>query len=132
LSTGKLPDYGLKQKILYIDKTSAANLKNYGDVYLQEGNISDAIDFYQKADYNEGLQKLKQIAIDNGDVMNYQKAIKALHEEPKPADWETIGKKAIDLKKYFFARHALEKANNADLLDSLKKIMEAEENLKNQ
>jgi hypothetical protein len=132
LSTRKLPDYGLKQKILYIDKTSTANLKNYGDMYLQEGNISDATDFYQKAEYIEGLQKLKKIAEDSGDVMNYQKALKALHEEPKPADWETIGKKAIDLKKYFFARHALEKANNADLLDSLKKIIEAEENLKNQ
>lgn len=132
MSIRKLPDYGLKQKILYVDKTSAANLKNYGDMFLEEGNISDAIDFYQKADYNEGLQKVKQIAIDSGEVMIYQRAAKALHMEPKPEDWETIGKKAIDFKKYFFARHALEKVNNAELLNSLKKIMEAEENLKNQ
>jgi hypothetical protein len=54
-----------------------------------------------------------------------------LNLELTPADWENIGQKAIDLKKYFFARHALEKANNEDLLNSLKKIMEAEEQEKN-
>jgi hypothetical protein len=132
LGARKLPDYRLKQKILYIDNTSAATLQNYGDMFLEDGNLSDALDFYQKAEYNEGLQKIKQIAIDNGDVMIFQRAAKALCTEPKPEDWEIIGKKAIALKKYFFARHALEKANNADLLDSLKKIMEAEENRKNQ
>ncbi len=132
MSVRRLPDYRLKQKTLYIDKTSAATLQNYGDMFLEEGNISDALDFYQKAGYNEGLQKIKQISIDDGDVMIFQRAAKALHIEPKPEDWETIGRKAIDLKKYFFARHALEKADKADLLDSLKKIMEAEENRKNQ
>jgi hypothetical protein len=132
LSVRKLPDYRLKQKTLYIDSTSAATLQNYGDMFLEDGNISDALDFYQKAQYSEGLQKIKMMAVDIGDVMIYQRAAKALHIEPKPEDWETIGKKAIDLKKYFFARHALDKANNEDLLDSLKKIMEAEENRKNQ
>ena len=132
MSVRKLPDYRLKQKTLYIDSTSAATLHNYGDMFLEEGNISDALDFYQKAQYSEGMQKIKKIAIDSGDVMIFQRATKALHIEPKPEDWETIGKKAIDLKKYFFARHALEKANNADLLDSLKKILEAEENRKKQ
>ncbi len=132
MSVRKLPDYRLKQKTLYIDSTSAATLQNYGDMFLEDGNISDALDFYQKAQYSEGLQKIKMMAVDIGDVMIYQRAAKALHIEPKPEDWETIGKKAIDLKKYFFARHALDKANNEDLLDSLKKIMEAEENRKNQ
>jgi hypothetical protein len=127
LSIRKLPDYRLKQKILYIDHTDPHILQNYGDMFFAEDNFSDALDFYQKANFIAGLQKIKNSALDRGDVMLFQAAAKALKIELKPADWESIGQIATSLKKYFFARHALEKTNNEGLLDSLKKIMEAEE-----
>jgi tetratricopeptide (TPR) repeat protein len=126
LINNKLYDYRLKQKILYIDKVNPNVLQNYGDLFLEEGLLSDALDFYQKANYNSGMQKIKDIAFDRGDVMLFQQAAKALHLELKPADWEGIGQKAIDLKKYFFAQHALEKADNEELLNSLKKLIQKE------
>jgi tetratricopeptide (TPR) repeat protein len=131
LSIRKLPDYRLKQKILYIDQPDPEILQNYGDLFFAEGNFSDALDFYQKAQFTDGLQKIKNDALNSGDVMLFLRAAKMLNLELTSADWENIGQKAIDLKKYFFARHALEKANNEDLLNSLKKIMEAEEQEKN-
>jgi hypothetical protein len=124
LSIKKPPDYRLKQKILYIDKVNPNVLKNYGDMFLEEDFLSDALDFYQKANDNSGMQKIKDIAFDRGDVMLFQQAAKALHLELKPADWESIGKKAINLKKYLFAQHALERANNEEMLNSLKKIIQ--------
>jgi hypothetical protein len=131
LSSIKLPDYRLKQKILYIDNTNADVLINYGNLFLEAGVISDALDFYQKAKHNEGLQRIKDIALESGDVFIFQRAAKALNLELKPSDWENIGQKAIELKKYFFAQHALGKANNEDLLNSLKNTMKAEELHKN-
>ena len=122
----KLYDYRLKQKILYIDKVNPNVLQNYGDLFLEEGLLSDALDFYQKANYNSGMQKIKDIAFDKGDVMLFQQVAKALHLELEPADWEGIGQKAINLKKYFFAQHALKKADNEEMLNSLKKIMQKE------
>ena len=122
----KLYDYRLKQKILYIDKINPDVLQNYGNLFLEEGLLSDALDFYQKANYNSGMQKIKDISFDRGDVMLFQQAARALHLELKPVDWEGIGQKAVDLKKYFFAQHALEKANNEEMLNSLKKIMKNE------
>jgi hypothetical protein len=118
-----MPDYRLKQKILYIEKVNPNVLQNYGDMFLEEGFLPDALDFYQKANYNSGMQIIKDIAFDRGDVMLFQQAAKAIHLELKTADWESIGQKAIDLKKYFFAKHALEKANNEEMLNSLKKII---------
>jgi hypothetical protein len=53
----KLYDYRLKQKILYIDKVNPNVLQNYGDLFLEEGRLSDALDFYQKANYNNGYAK---------------------------------------------------------------------------
>jgi hypothetical protein len=126
LATRKLPDYRLKQKLLYIDKTSPEVLEAYGDAFMAEGNISDALDFYQKANFTEGIQKIKDKAMADGDVMIFQAAAKALKIELQPAEWEAIGEKAVALKKYFFARHAFSKANNEEKLESLKKIMETE------
>ena len=126
MSIKKMPDYRLKEKILYIDKVNPHLLQNYGDMFLEEGFFSDALDFYQKANYNSGMQKIKDIAINSGDVMLFQQAAKALHLELKPSDWESIGQKAIELKKFSFARHALEKTNNEEMLNSLKKIMQKE------
>ncbi len=123
----KLPDYRLKQKILYVDHTSPETFKKYGDLFFAEGNFSDALDFYSKANFTDGLQKIKNAAMDSGDVMLFGLAAKALNTEIKTTDWENIGQIALGVKKYLFARHALEKANNEELLTSLAKIMEAEE-----
>ena len=127
LSIRKLPDYRLKQKILYIDKTPAASLISYGDLYLEAGALSDALDFYAKAGHHSGVQKIKDLALASGDTFLFQGAAKAQHIELRDADWENIAKVAIDLKKYLFARHALEKTNNAELLNALTTKMKAEE-----
>ena len=127
MSIKKLPDYRLKQKMLYIENTSADDLINYGNLFLEGGALSEALDFFQKANHNKGIEKIKNLAIDSGDFMLFQHAAKAMNLELLPYDWETIGEKAIELKKYFFARHALEKANNEDMLQSLRNIMKAEE-----
>jgi len=130
LSLKKLPDYNLKQKILYVDHNGAETLQNYGDLFYAEGNFSDALDFYQKAKFTEGLQKIKNAALETGDTMLFQRVAKALSWEPAPADWENLARAALNLKKYLFARHALEKTHNEELLNSLKQIMQAEEHEK--
>lgn len=127
----KLPDYRLRQKLLYVDQVNPKDFQNYGNLFFEEGRLSDALDFYQKANHNDGLQKIKESAFNSGDVMLWMQAAKILNLELKSADWEGIGQKAIELKKYSFARHALEKANNEEMLNSLKKIMQKEVDLKN-
>lgn len=126
MSTFRIPDYRSKQKLLYVDKTSPDTLQNYGDSFFEDGRLSDAFEFYIRANYVSGLQKIKDAALQSGDTMLFGQAAKALHQELKPADWEAVGKKAIELKKYSFARHALEKAGNEEMLNSLKNITQKE------
>ncbi|PKN08146.1 MAG: hypothetical protein CVU72_03000 [Deltaproteobacteria bacterium HGW-Deltaproteobacteria-7] len=127
MSIRKLPDYRLKQKILYIDKTSADSLVSYGDLYLEGGALSDALDFYAKAGHTAGVQKIKDLALKSGDTFLFQSAAKAQGIELRDADWEDIAQKATELKKYLFAKHALEKTNNAELLNALMIKIKAEE-----
>ena len=126
MSNRKLPDYRLKQKILYLDKTRPDDLIQYGNLFYEAGAYSDALDFFQKSNHTEGIQEIKNIALKSGDVMLFQRSAKAMNMELSPLDWENIGKKAMELKKYLFARHALEKANNEEILNSLVNIMKAE------
>ena len=127
MSIRKLPDYRLKQKVLYIDKTSAASLISYGDLYLEAGALSDALDFYAKAGHRSGVQNIKDLALASGDTFLFQGAAKAQHIELRDADWEDIARAAVELKKYLFAKHALAKTNNANLLNALTTKMKAEE-----
>lgn len=127
MSAGKLPDYRLKQKILYIDKTSPASLISTGDMYLEAGALSDALDFYAKAEHLAGMQKIKDISLAGGDVFLFQGAARALSIELRDADWENIAQKAMELGKYAFAKQALEKTNNTGLMNALMNKMKAEE-----
>lgn len=127
MSNRKLPDYRLKQKILYLDKTRPYDLIQYGNLFYEAGAYSDALDFFQKSNHTEGIQEIKNIALKSGDVMLFQRSAKAMNLELSPLDWENVGKRAMEVKKYFFARHALEKANNEEILNSLASIMKAEE-----
>jgi hypothetical protein len=127
LSAGKLPDYRLKQKILYIDKTSPASLISTGDMYLEAGALSDALDFYAKAEHLAGMQKIKDIALAGGDVFLFQGAARALGIELRDADWENIAQTAMELGKYAFAKQALEKTSNTGLMNALMNKMKAED-----
>ena len=125
-----LPDYRSKQKLLYVDKVNQNTLQKHGDSFLEGDFLFDALDFYQKAGFNSGLQKIKDIALERGDVMLFQQAAKALNLELKPSDWEAIGQKAKGLKKYYFARHAFQKADNEEMFNSLNKIIQQEVEVK--
>jgi hypothetical protein len=127
LSKGKLPDYRLKQKILYIDKTPVATLIHYGDLFLEEGALSDALEFYTRGGHQAGLTKIKEIASENGDTFLFNGAARALGIDPRPADWEKIARRAMELKKFSFAKKALEKTNNTELLNALATEIKSEE-----
>jgi len=118
----KLPDYKEKQKILYKDNTSPTALTAYGDKYLEAERISDAIDFYQKANHIEGLEKIKERTIKEGDVFEFKHILNALNIDASSEEWNTIGKRAFELKKYTFAIHAFERGGNNSMVDKIKEL----------
>lgn len=56
---------------------------------------------------------------------------KAEEKFKEPAEWEAIGQKAFDLKKYYYAQYAMHKANNGKMLHSPSKIIHKEVDVKN-
>jgi len=125
----KLPDYREKQKILYIDRQSDKDLLAYGDIYLESGRISDATDFYQKANHLPGLEKIREMAEANGDTMAFLYVLKALKRNPTEDDWNRVGQRALELKKYTFALHSFQKSNNTLKIEEVKNMMALEDHL---
>lgn len=126
----KLPDYREKQRILYIDKRFDKDLIALGDHYLEAGRISDAADFYQKANYLAGLEKIKEMAEAAGDIMTYQHVLKATKQNAADDDWNRIGQRALELKKYTFALHAFKKSNNSAKMEQIRNMMISEDQIK--
>ena len=126
-----LPSYQEKQRILYIDHKSVRDLIAYGDVFLEAGKMFDAIEFYQRVNYSEGLEKIKGMAEHSGDVMLFQQVLKLLKQHVSDDTWNAIGARAFDLKKYCFALHAFEKSNNSTMAEKIKKIMMTKEREQN-
>lgn len=121
----KLPDYKDKQHILYITPKPAKDLIAIGDRYLEANRVADALDFYQKAQHTLGLEKVKDIAQTEGDVMTYQQVMKALNRTIATGDWKDIGRRALDKKKYAFALTAFEKSGDAAMLDQIREILKS-------
>jgi hypothetical protein len=123
----RLPDYRLKQKILYIDKTSPESLIGYGDLYWEAGALSDALDFYARASHAAGIEKIRKQALESGDVFLFQGAVRAQGQQLRDADWESIAQTAIQFKKFSFAGHALKKIGDTERAKALASMIKAEE-----
>ena len=128
--SNKLPNYQEKQHILYIKHLSEKDLIAYGDAFLEEGKIYDAIDFYQKANYVQGLEKIKGMAERSGDVMLLQQVLKPLRKTIPEETWNEIGQRALELEKYLFALYACAKGNNDAMAGRIKEIIKSEDESK--
>ncbi len=59
MSNKKLPDYRFKQKILYIDKTSSADLIHYGNLFFEAGRIPMHSIFFKNQTIMKVFKRLK-------------------------------------------------------------------------
>jgi len=123
LKSNTLPDYQKKQQILYIKATPKETLIAYGDGYLAEGRIPDAVEFYTRAKYIPGLNRLKTMAAESGDAMMFQQVLKALNETANDNEWKTLGEAALSGGKYVFAMYAFEKGRHSYLIEQVKQAM---------
>jgi len=120
MKDARLPNYKEKQKLIYLSPTPTESLIKYGDMFFDGGRYDDAIDFYEKANYKTGLQKIANLAIEEGDLFLYKRVYRLLGEEQISSEIANrIGIKALDSGKYSFAKKAFEIAGNQEMLKKL-------------
>jgi len=123
------PHYKKKQQMLHAKDVRPDDLRRQAEEFLQAGWLSDAIDFFDKAGDQNGLEKIRDIAISEGDAFLFRRTIKALDAAASESQWKELADRAIDLGKLQFAREAYRMAGDRKSLDKVDKLIspEAEE-----
>ena len=98
-----------KRDLLNQAAVSVKELLEWGARYEEEGLPSDALEFYERANSAEPLEKLLLVAREEGDAFLYGRILKALGRESVPEEWIALGRKAEELGKEAYARQAFDK-----------------------
>ncbi len=95
-----------KRELLNQSAVSVNKLLEWGPRFEEEGLLNDAVDFYERANATEHLERLLEIAKEEGDAFLYGRILKALDREAPPGEWIALGERARELGKDTYAREA--------------------------
>ena len=115
LKTEKLLPQGmpgcLKKRRLLNEKELSPDLcREYGEKFLASEWWEDALVFFQKGNYQEGLEKIKAHCLESGDAYLLGRIVK----DGDPDLWRRVAEKALELGKLSFARRAYEMAGDKE------------------
>ena len=110
----KLPDPLHKRDLLYSRKGKAVNHVHYGDLFLEEGMLNDALDFYAAAGNPEKIRIVLDRALQAGDAFLLRRVEKVLPGEVTAETWERLGDAAAAGEKYHSALQAYERAKSEE------------------
>ncbi len=122
-----LPDYKQKQKLLYKDGADPAALIQQGEQFFAAGWYKDAVDFFGKAGFSEGLERVRTKALDEGDAFLLLLSLRALEIDAEADEWRQLADRALGLGKLQFAREGYRQAGDRKGLDKVDKLLGIEE-----
>jgi hypothetical protein len=109
-----VPDSLKKRQLLNETNINPEMCREYGEKFLDLGLFDDALEFFKRAQYEPGLDKLKEQALANGDAY----LMTRLGSHP-PEVWRQVAEQALKLGKIQFARRAFEQAGDQEQADEL-------------
>jgi hypothetical protein len=92
-------------------------------MYLQEGRLSEAAELFSRASHAEGLARIRDLALEQGDSFLYGLASRKSGEGGAPEAWEALGNKAMELEKFSHAVRAFRNAGNEEALKAAEEAL---------
>ncbi|MFZ5452791.1 MAG: hypothetical protein ACOZF2_13125 [Thermodesulfobacteriota bacterium] len=114
-----------KRRLLNEKEVSPELCRDYGEKFLALGWWEDALEFFQRAGYQEGLDQIKAHCLESGDAFLMGRMVK----NGDPDLWRRLAEKALELGKIHFARQALEKAGDTEKAAALSSLPPGEPTL---
>jgi hypothetical protein len=118
-----MPNCLKKRRLLNEKELSPELCREYGEKFLALEWWEDALEFFQKGNYQEGLEKIKAQALENGDAFLLGRLLK----DQDPDLWRQLAERAMELGKPQFARRAWEMAGDEDKAAALSSSPPGEE-----
>jgi ATP/maltotriose-dependent transcriptional regulator MalT len=101
-----------RRRMLNDTSADPAKLSSYAREFVDQGFLSDAIDFFEKAGDSESLEGLLQTAVSEGDLFLVRRILKILGRKPDKYLLKSVAENADRLGKTFFAGQARESAED--------------------
>jgi hypothetical protein len=83
-----------KRDLLHNPQISNEQLSQYGREYFNQGQLVDALNFFEKAQDLEGIRQIRERSIEEGDPFLLQQTSKLLKETAPEGAWRKVGEKA--------------------------------------
>ncbi|MGA3085385.1 MAG: hypothetical protein ABSE95_11395 [Thermodesulfobacteriota bacterium] len=83
-----------KRDLLHNPNISSDELAQYGWEYLKQDRPVDALDFFEKAQNWEGIRRIREWSLEQGDPFLLQQTSKILKEQVPEDSWRKVGEKA--------------------------------------
>jgi hypothetical protein len=105
-----MPNCLKKRRLLNEKELSPDLCREYGEKFLALEWWEDALEFFQKGNHQEGLEKIKAHCLESGDAYLLGRLVK----DGDPDLWRRVAGKALELGKINFARRAWEMAGDKE------------------
>lgn len=100
-----------KRDLLWHDKTAKTTLVAEAEEFFKNQQYSDALDFFERAGHQEGLDRIKKLAIETGQGFLLNRLTRYSPDSVSKADWEALKNKAMALGLEAYAVMAERKIN---------------------
>ena len=104
-----------KRELLNQSPAQAVKLIEWGARYEEAGLPQDAVDFYERANAADALERLLPAAADEGDAFLFGRILKALGREAAEEEWLAVARRAEELGKLSFAQQAASRLQKKDV-----------------
>ena len=120
-----MPNCIKKRRLLNEKELSPEICRDYGEKFLALGWWEDALEFFQKGNHQEGLAKIKALALETGDAFLLGRVVK----DRDPDLWRRVAAQALAQGKLHFARRAWEIAGDEEKAGEMSRLIEGEKTL---
>jgi hypothetical protein len=112
-----------KRDLLHNPQIGNDQLSQYGREYLAEARLVDALDFFEKAQDLEGIRRVREQSIKDGDPFLLQKTAKLLKESIPEESWKRVGEKALMEGRFQQALTAFKAIGDEDQTAKIQEMM---------
>jgi len=112
-----------KRDLLHNPNASAEELKRLGKEYLEEGRVVDALDFFEKAEDREGIARIRDLSMEQGDTFLLQQTAKLLQEPVSEKAWRKAGEKALGEGRFRQALTAFKALGDEQKIEEIQALL---------
>jgi len=120
-----------KRDLLHKQNIESSEFAQYGWEYLKQDRTVDALDFFEKAQDLEGIRKIREWSLEQGDPFLLQQTSKLLKEPVSGDSWKKVMEKAQSEGRLQQALTAAKALADEEKIQEIQNLIDVLKNNKN-